>query len=315
MSGETREELGCAHYKRHCKLIAPCCNKAYNCRFCHDEAEPTHSLDRKKVEEVECLKCNTRGPAEADCQNCGIIFGSAYFCRICRLYDDVDKGQFHCDGCGICRVGGREKYEHCDNCGLCLPKSDGHKCRSDISKTNCPVCMEDLHTSRDPAHIPPCSHLIHTTCYREMLRSGLFACPTCGLSMQPMDWAALDREVAATPMPLAYQALYRKILCKDCQASSTAKFHIVGMKCGRCGSYNTTIDSGPLLVKVEGGSEDSFRPLTLEEEERLGQAPFPERQGEESEGSEGSDDEEGWETTEEDPDDDEEPRLQEEDLD
>ena len=107
-------------------------------------------------------------------------------------------------------MGGREKYEHCDNCGLCLPKSDGHKCRSDISKTNCPVglyiyylllpiivnlvsfniflypqvCMEDLHTSRDPAHIPPCSHLIHTTCYREMLRSGLFACPTCGLSMQ-----------------------------------------------------------------------------------------------------------------------------------
>ena len=194
------------------------------------------------------------------------------------------------------------------------------------------VCMEDLHTSRDPAHIPPCSHLIHTTCYREMLRSGLFACPTCGLSMQvpfsglkpmkklqfcfqPMDWAALDREVAATPMPLAYQALYRKILCKDCQASSTAKFHIVGMKCGRCGSYNTTIDSGPLLVKVEGGSEDSFRPLTLEEEEKLGQAPFPERQGEESEGSESSDDEEGWETTEEDPNDDEEPRLQEEDLD
>ena len=65
-------------------------------------------------------------------------------------------------------------------------------------------------------------------------------------------------------------------------------------------------------MKVEGGSEDTFRPLTLEEEEKLGQAPFPERQGE---GSESSDDEEGWETTEEDPDDDEEPRLQEEDLD
>ena len=39
------------------------------------------------------------------------------------------------------RVGGREKYEHCNNCGLCLPKSDtSHNCRSDISKTNCPVC-------------------------------------------------------------------------------------------------------------------------------------------------------------------------------
>jgi len=181
---EDREELGCAHYKRHCKLVAPCCSKVYNCRFCHDEAEPTHSLDRKKVEEVECLKCSARVPAEADCKQCGVVFGSAHFCRVCRLYDDVDKGQFHCEGCGICRVGGRDKYEHCNNCGLCLPKSDGHKCRSDISKTNCPVCMEDLHTSRVAAHIPPCSHLIHTTCYHDMLKSGLFACPTCGLSMQ-----------------------------------------------------------------------------------------------------------------------------------
>lgn len=73
---EEREVLGCAHYKRHCRLVAPCCAKVYNCRFsdrkfanrsififlrfCHDEAEPTHSLDRKKVDEVECLKCEAR---------------------------------------------------------------------------------------------------------------------------------------------------------------------------------------------------------------------------------------------------------------
>ena len=158
MSDE-REELGCAHYKRHCRLVAPCCAKVYSCRcfkksarqfatnwtwkkwrkeerewgrenvlrkrwekrerksrkgkfctlrFCHDEAEPTHSLDRKKVEEVECLKCSTRywevslyfvkphpispqktiafgrGPAEAECKQCGVVFGSAYFCNVCR---------------------------------------------------------------------------------------------------------------------------------------------------------------------------------------------------------------------------------------
>ena len=28
-----------------------------------------------------------------------------------RLYDDVDKGQFHCDGCGICRFCMMEYYE------------------------------------------------------------------------------------------------------------------------------------------------------------------------------------------------------------
>ena len=28
-----REKLGCEHYKRHCRLVAPCCAKVYNCRF------------------------------------------------------------------------------------------------------------------------------------------------------------------------------------------------------------------------------------------------------------------------------------------
>ena len=135
------------------------------------------------------------------------------------------------------------------------------------------------------------------------------------LLFQPMNWAALDREVAATPMPLAYRGLYRKILCKDCHKPTTATFHIVGMKCASCGSYNTTIDSGPLLVKVEGGDEETFRPLTEEEEKRLGQAEFPVGEGEhEVDGDDSDDEEDGWETTEEDPDDDS-PELQEEELD
>ena len=132
------------------------------------------------------------------------------------------------------------------------------------------------------------------------------------IMFQPMNWDALDREVAATPMPLAYRGLYRKILCKDCHDSTTATFHIVGMKCASCGSYNTTIDSGPFLVKVEGENEESFRPLTVEEEERLGQAEFPVAEGDDG-GSDDNSDEDGWETTEEDPDD--SPELQEEELD
>lgn len=63
--------------------------------------------------------------------------------------------------------------------------------------------MEDIHSSRDGAHVPPCSHLIHMSCYKDMMQRGLYACPTCGLSMQDMAtvWASIDREVAATPMP------------------------------------------------------------------------------------------------------------------
>lgn len=37
--------FGCKHYKRNCKLLAPCCNKLYTCIRCHDELTD-HSLDR-----------------------------------------------------------------------------------------------------------------------------------------------------------------------------------------------------------------------------------------------------------------------------
>lgn len=35
------------------------------------------------------------------------------------------------------------------------------KCVEKASKANCPVCLEDLHSSIVPSHVPPCSHLIH----------------------------------------------------------------------------------------------------------------------------------------------------------
>jgi len=301
MEKEEEEVMGCKHYKRRCKLVAPCCGKAYNCRFCHDEAEENHTLDRQKVQEVECLGCGTVGPTEENCGQCGVKFGKAYFCPICRLYDDQDKGQFHCIGCGICRIGGRDSFTHCDTCGLCLPKQrEPHKCIANSSKVNCPVCMEDIHTSRLGAHIPPCSHLLHSTCYHDMLKRGLYACPTCGLSMQDMAsaWASIDREVAATPMPRVYSGLYRQILCKDCNTPSTVIFHIVGMKCDKCGSYNTTLDKGPLLVPVNvaEGEERKFRPLTEKEEKSLEGANFP-LPATVSESEE--DDQDGWESIEE----------------
>ena len=41
--------LGCAHYRTGATLSAPCCTRFYVCRFCHDDAQPTHALDRKSV--------------------------------------------------------------------------------------------------------------------------------------------------------------------------------------------------------------------------------------------------------------------------
>jgi len=294
--------LGCSHYKRKCKLISPCCGKEYNCRFCHDDAESNHTLNRKSVEEVICLSCSLKQCVSNQCINpgCGTKFGEAYFCAICKLFDDEDKGQFHCDGCGICRVGGKENFEHCNTCGLCLPIGKSHKCISNTSHNNCPVCLEDIHTSRREAHIPPCSHLLHTDCFQSMMKQNLYACPTCGSSMLDMTRAYLDRKVARTPMPTEYANLYREILCKDCNKNCIAPFHIVGMKCNSCGSYNTTLDKGPLLrMEQAEGEEKTYTPLTDAELSSISNVPFSIPENESDITSDGSNSEDGWETTEE----------------
>jgi Zn finger protein HypA/HybF involved in hydrogenase expression len=42
------------------------------------------------------------------------------------------------------------------------------------------------------------------------------------------------------PMPLEYRDTKMVVMCNDCQHKSKVKFHIVGGKCRKCRSYNTT---------------------------------------------------------------------------
>ena len=75
-------------------------------------------MDRFAVTEVRCNKCHAV-QAVGDCLHCCLIYGitfqvsntcigcgiqfGKYFCHVCNYYDNEDKGQYHCDGCGICR--------------------------------------------------------------------------------------------------------------------------------------------------------------------------------------------------------------------
>ncbi|XP_039276145.1 RING finger and CHY zinc finger domain-containing protein 1 [Nilaparvata lugens] len=225
----------------------PCCNKFYTCRFCHDENED-HSLNRKEVTELVCIGCSTRQKVQPKCENCSTSFGR-YVCLTCKLFDDEDKQQWHCEGCGICRIGGKEKYFHCLKCNMCLPITlqNNHKCVENVSRSPCPICLEDIHTSRISSHIPECGHLMHRTCYRELVQSGHYACPICQKSLLDMSglWEHLDEEVAATLMPDEYSNYFVDILCKDCHEETNIKFHVVGLKCSKCGSYNTCLTKSP----------------------------------------------------------------------
>ena len=63
------------------------------------------------------------------CGVCGVLFGM-YACLECRLFDNADKGQFHCDDCHVCHTGGAENFTHCEKCHKCFQNAvmETHKC-------------------------------------------------------------------------------------------------------------------------------------------------------------------------------------------
>ncbi|XP_055906411.1 uncharacterized protein LOC129941731 [Eupeodes corollae] len=242
---EKERKVGCEHYKRRAMFVTPCCNKFYKCRYCHDENE-THHFDRKTLTELICVECNTRQKVQEQCEKCRVRFGK-YTCLICNLFDDEDKNQYHCNGCGICRIGGRDNFFHCEVCNMCLPielKIEGHRCVENISRSNCPVCLGAIHTSRIPCHIPDCGHLLHKMCFDQLLASGHYVCPTCQTSLLDMTkmWEYLDTQALLMTMPKKYESQRVYIFCNDCHDTCKTKFHFVGLKCIHCGGYNTTQD-------------------------------------------------------------------------
>lgn len=55
----------CVHYERNCNIVAPCCNRVFGCRICHDELSPAGHppMNRFLVREVVCKNCQTRQAA------------------------------------------------------------------------------------------------------------------------------------------------------------------------------------------------------------------------------------------------------------
>eukprot|EP00271_Cylindrocystis_brebissonii_P006683 TRINITY_DN19448_c0_g1_i1.p1 TRINITY_DN19448_c0_g1~~TRINITY_DN19448_c0_g1_i1.p1 ORF type:complete len:330 (+),score=49.32 TRINITY_DN19448_c0_g1_i1:271-1260(+) len=245
---------GCSHYRRRCKLRAPCCGEIFDCRHCHNEAkngydsdpQKRHDLPRHEVKSVICSLCNTEQEVNHVCVNCGVCMG-LYFCATCKFYDDdVKKEQFHCNLCGICRIGGKDNFFHCNRCGCCYAlelQRNGHACVENSMHQDCPVCFEYLFDSIRDIAVMRCGHTMHLHCSHEMHAHGHYACPVCSKSLHNMGhvWAQLDLEVEATPMPDIYLQKKVWILCNDCGTTSHVKFHVLAHKCGDCGSYNTRV--------------------------------------------------------------------------
>ncbi|GAB4829688.1 E3 ubiquitin-protein ligase miel1 [Ancistrocladus abbreviatus] len=242
-------KYGCEHYRRRCKIRASCCDRIFICRHCHNE---TMSLLSDPKERHELVRREVNQVAKV-CSSCGVNMGE-YFCEVCKFYDDeTEKKQFHCDECGICRVGGRENFFHCPKCGSCYSVGlrDNHLCVEDSMKNHCPICYEYLFDSVKGTVVMKCGHTIHNDCYEEMLKQNQYRCPLCSKSTCDMSstWQRLDEEIQATAMPenLRYEV---SILCNDCSRNSRVFFHIFGHKCSHCRSYNTRV-----ISRVDGQQE------------------------------------------------------------
>jgi uncharacterized CHY-type Zn-finger protein len=111
--------LGCQHYKRNVKLQCSTCDRWYTCRLCHDEVED-HVLIRHATNNMLCMLCGCAQRAGEFCVECGER-SAWYYCGVCKLWDnDANKSIYHCNDCGICRIGrglGKDFF-HCKVRGL-----------------------------------------------------------------------------------------------------------------------------------------------------------------------------------------------------
>jgi RING finger/CHY zinc finger protein 1 len=189
-----------------------------------------------------------------NCINCNLQFGD-YHCDICNLWMSAADYPYHCEDCGFCRVGGRENFRHCRDCGMCIDAFlfDDHNCKAGKYMSNCPVCQEDLFSSRSASHEMPCGHAIHWHCFRE-LTSFDTRCPVCKKTAETHDqmaptWSAMAMGIALQPVP-PEMARVVHISCNDCaHRDEDRRWHFLGVQCLKCSSFNTTVEKTVLMGK------------------------------------------------------------------
>lgn len=177
-------KLGCKHYERGCSIYTACCQKWYSCRLCHNESE-LHEVNRFTLERMKCSSCLTEQSISNECTHCHKKM-SQYFCSICNLFDErgLEKQIFHCNACGLCRLGGRENFFHCQKCGACYSNDllGKHACVEGSLDQNCAICLEYMFDSRETVTILRCGHAFHGQCIQKAFKVHI-TCPLCRLSM------------------------------------------------------------------------------------------------------------------------------------
>lgn len=230
-----KQETECTHYERNCILQCHQCLNYYQCRFCHDENEADHSMDRFKIDTIRCYECQYVQSPSNECELCHSKFAK-YYCDVCHLWTNDEI--YHCNQCGLCRKGSSDLYQHCETCDACMVPN--HKCRENLLSGNCTICLEDLFTTTRPIIQLPCTHTIHQDCLREYQKND-YRCPNCHKSIGDLTelWNQITAYINAEIFPEPYCYWKSEVQCVDCSEISITKFHYRYHQCQKCNSYNT----------------------------------------------------------------------------
>jgi Zinc-ribbon/Ring finger domain len=123
---------------------------------------------------------------------------------------------------------------------------DNHNCKSGKYMSNCPICQEDLFSSRFASHEMPCGHAIHWHCFKE-LTSYDTRCPVCKKTAESPEqmaatWSAIAMGIALQPVP-PEMARMVNIYCNDCESTDcNLRWHFLGVRCVHCFSFNTNVE-------------------------------------------------------------------------
>ena len=145
--------------------------------------------------------------------------------------------------------------------------AESHKCIERVTDCDCPICGEYMFTSRKRViYIDACAHSIHEDCYMEHMKTS-YKCPICHKSAINMEthFRNLDVEIQQQPMPPEFQDTKAVILCNDCCAKTSVKYHWLGLRCAICRSYNTVelqiIGRLPGAGEINGDTANSRCPI------------------------------------------------------
>lgn len=158
----------CKHYNTKLIIYAECCNKYYDCKKCHNEVNPDHKVKNKNIKKIKCLRCNTENPYGNFCYNCCDTI-SKYSCLKCGLWNDKKINYYHCNKCGLCKLGNENEMFHCDKCKKCFDIKiiDYHNCSLYSENNNCPLCLEILGNKN--IKVLKCGHVLHYECLVQLL--------------------------------------------------------------------------------------------------------------------------------------------------